>query len=63
MAGGVYSGAISVFEHPRDRDDRAQLKVHRDPHTGQLVVLGPSDFNQIDFPVFNINAESFPHDP
>ncbi len=62
MTGGVYSGAISVFEHPRDRDDRAQLKVHRDPCTGQLHVLGPSDFNQLDWPVFD-NAEVFPHDP
>ena len=62
LAGGVYSGAISVFEKPRDKDDRAQLKLCTDPETGQLVVLGPADMNQIDFPVFDINSEMFPHD-
>ena len=62
VAGGVYSAAIRVFEKPHDKDDRAQMKIHRDPETGQLVLLGPSDMNQIDFPVFDINAEMFPHD-
>lgn len=63
LAGGVYSGAIAVFERPHDRDDRAQLKVCVDPCTGQLHVLGPADLNQIDFPVLDINGESFPGDP
>lgn len=62
LAGGVYSGAVEVFEHPRDRDDRAQIIVRRDHRTGQLHVLGPADMNQIDFPVF-VNSEVFPHDP
>ena len=62
VAGGVYSAAIRVFEKPHDKDDRAQMKIHRDPETGQLVLLGPSDMNQIDFPVFDMNSEMFPHD-
>jgi hypothetical protein len=62
IAGGVYSGAISVFDRVHDKDDKAQLKLHKDPCTGQLVLLGPSDFNVIDFPVFDLNSESFPHD-
>jgi hypothetical protein len=62
LAGGVYSGAVSVFEHPRDKDDRAQIVVRRDHETGQLHVLGPADLDQLDFPVF-VNAENFPIDP
>ena len=64
LAGGIYSGGISVFEKPRDRDGKAELRVHRDPETGQLAVLGPADMNVIDWPMFDVNAEaSFPMDP
>ena len=63
LAGGVYSAAIAVFERPHDKDDKTQFRVHIDPKTGMLVVLGPADMNQIDFPIFDLNAEIFPHDP
>lgn len=63
LAGGVYFGSISLFEHPRDRDDRAQLRIKRHEVTGQLYVAGPADMNQIDFQLFDVNAESFPVDP
>lgn len=63
IAGGVYSGAISVFEKPRDRDGKAELRVHRDPETGALAVLGPADLNVIDWPMFDLNSEMSPHDP
>lgn len=63
IAGGVFSAAIEVFERPRDRDDRAQLKVVCDPCTGQLHVLGPADMNQLDWPLFDVNGESYPSDP
>jgi len=63
LAGGVFSGAIEVFENPRDRDDRAQIKVCVDPCTGALHVLGPADMNQLDWPMFDINSEIFPSDP
>jgi hypothetical protein len=63
LAGGVYSGAVSVFEHPRDKDDKAQIRIHRDPETGQLCVLGPSDLNVIDWPVYSLSGENFPIDP
>lgn len=63
IAGGVFSGAIRVFERPHDRDDRAQLKVAWDCETGQLHVLGPADLNQFDWPLMDINGEGFPADP
>lgn len=64
LAGGVYSGSVSVFERQRDRDDRAQLWIHHDKETGQLCVLGPADRDQFDFPgMVDVNAESFPVDP
>jgi hypothetical protein len=64
LAGGVFSGSISVFERQRDRDDRAQMWIRHDRETGQLTVLGPSDINQVDVPGFmDINAEVFPVSP
>lgn len=63
LAGGVYSGSVQLFERPRDRDDKAQLRVCRDQETGQLYVRGPADIDQIDFQFFDINAENFPVDP
>ena len=63
LAGGIFSGGISVFEKPRDRDGKAELRVHRDPETGQLAVLGPADMNVIDWPMFDVNSEMSPHDP
>lgn len=63
LAGGVFSGAIEVFERPRDRDDRAQIWIRHDHETGQLMVMGPADMNQIDFPMLDVNSEVFPADP
>jgi hypothetical protein len=64
IAGGVFSAAISVFERPHDRDDKAQFVIRRDCETGQLTLLGPADMNRIDIPGFlDINAEAFPVDP
>jgi hypothetical protein len=64
IAGGVFSGSISVFERPHDRDDKAQFLIRRDCRTGQLELLGPADINQLDIPGFlDINSEAFPHDP
>ena len=63
IAGGVYSGSVSVFERPHDKDGKAQLQVRVDPHTGSLHVLGPADMNQIDWPMFMVSGESFPIDP
>lgn len=63
LAGGITSGSLSLFENPRDRDDRAQIWIRHDKETGQLHVLGPADMNQIDFPTLMVNAEAFPVDP
>jgi len=62
IAGGVYSAAIRVFDKPRDLDDKAEFQVRRDPETGMLMVLGPADMNKVDWPMFDVNAEAFPHD-
>jgi hypothetical protein len=64
IAGGVFSAAISVFETPRDRDDKAQIRLLQDECTGQLYVAGPADMHQYDIPGFlDVNAEQFPADP
>jgi hypothetical protein len=64
LAGGVYFGSLSVFEHPRGRDDRVQLRIKVDRKTGQHYLAGPSDMNQIELQMFDINAEMFgPIDP
>ena len=63
IAGGVFSAAIAVFDRPRDPDDKAEYQVRIDPKTGMLMVLGPADMNKVDFPIFDLNAEIFPHDP
>ena len=63
LAGGVYFGSVELFERPRDRDDRAQLRVKWNDERNQLMVLGPADMHQIDFQYFDVNAEAFPTDP
>lgn len=63
LAGGIYSGSISLFERPRDRDDRAELQVRIDKKTGEMYIAGPADMNQIDFQLFDLNSEMFPVDP
>jgi hypothetical protein len=58
---GVYSGAITGFEH-LGRDD--SVCVAWDCERQGFVLLGPADRDRLDFPGFaDINAEVFPHDP
>ena len=60
-AGGVYTGWIEVFERGTARYDGAELEIRE--CDGQLVLLGPSDFDQIDIPGFMISSPMFPQDP
>jgi hypothetical protein len=57
---GVFYGQITGFEH-FGRDDWARVKW--DPKEGRMVLVGPADFNQIDFQFFDVNAQMFPADP
>lgn len=59
-ANGVFFGQITGFEH-FGRDDQA--KVMWSEEDQRMVLLGPADFNKIDFQFFDVNAESFPADP
>lgn len=59
-AGGVYSGAITVFEEDSRRYDGASLQIRQSD--GRLVLLGPAMFDQFDVP-FDINSQAFPMDP
>jgi hypothetical protein len=56
-AGGVFSGAMTVFEHTK-RDDEVEIRW-RD---GRMVLEGPADRDEYDAP-FMINGQSFPMDP
>jgi hypothetical protein len=58
---GVFYGQIEVFEHIEERSSTVLLRT--DEKTGQKVLLGPADMNEIEAPFIAINAESFPHDP
>jgi hypothetical protein len=58
-ANGVFSGQITGFEH-FGRDDQAKIMQGED---GQLMLVGPADFNKVDLQFFDINAEMFPGDP
>jgi hypothetical protein len=59
-AGGIYSGAITVFEEDSRRYNGASLQIRE--CDGRLVLLGPAMFDQFDAP-FDINSQSFPMDP
>lgn len=59
---GVFYGQIQVFENIRERSD-AVLYVRKHEGTGQTVLLGPADVDQIEAPFLAINAENFPVDP
>lgn len=64
--GGVYFGQLECFERTGDSSDRdLSILLRTDNRTGSMVVLGPGDFNKVDFPGFGagINGESFPSDP
>jgi hypothetical protein len=57
---GVFYGQITGFEH-FGRDDAAKVKW--DPDEGRMVLVGPADFDKLDFQFFDINAQMFPTDP
>lgn len=62
--GGIYFGQLQCFERTDDSGDRdIGVVLRTDKRTGELVILGPGDFNQVDIPGFGINGESFPGDP
>lgn len=65
-ANGVFFGQLECFERTNNSADRfAGIVLREDCRTGQRVILGPADFNQLDIPGFGIgiNAEAFPGDP
>lgn len=63
-ANGLFFGQLECFEHPGDSGDRSlSIMLREDKRTGNLVILGPGDFNQVDMPGFGINGESFPGNP
>lgn len=65
-ASGIFFGQLMCFERTGDSADREQSIVLRhDRSTGDLVLLGPGDFNKVDMPGFgpDINGEGFPGDP
>jgi len=63
---GIFFGQMECFERTGSSGDRfEQIVVRHDPHTGNLMILGPGDFNRVDIPGFGvgINAPAFPGDP
>lgn len=60
-AGGVYYGSVGVFDRKGKETD--QVRIHWDCKQGRYLLLGPEDFNQVDFPYGDINAPVFPGDP
>jgi hypothetical protein len=57
---GVFYGQITGFEH-FGHDDMAKIKW--DPERGCMVLVGPADFDKIDWQFFDVNAQMFPADP
>jgi hypothetical protein len=65
-AGGVFFGQLRCFDRSGDSADRdIGIMLREDRRTGEMVLLGPGDFNKVDIPGFgpDVNAESFPGDP
>jgi hypothetical protein len=63
-ANGVFFGQLECFERTGDSSDREnQILIREDRRTGNLVLLGPADFNKVDIPGFMVNGEAFPADP
>jgi uncharacterized protein YbaA (DUF1428 family) len=63
-AGGVFFGQLRCFDRTDNSADREMgIVLREDRRTGELVLLGPADFDQVDIPGFSINGEAFPHDP
>ena len=59
LAGGVYSGAVTVFEDDSFRYDNAALEIRQ--QDGRMVLLGPAMREQFDVP-FSISSPVFPQD-
>lgn len=60
-ANGVFFGQVEGLEHAKYDD---QVRLLRRDEEGNLALLGPADFNQLDFPSgFVVNAPVFPSDP
>jgi hypothetical protein len=65
-ANGMFFGQLECFERTSDSSDRdIGVVLRRDHRTGELAILGPGDFNQVDFPGMggSINGEGYPGDP
>jgi hypothetical protein len=59
--GGLYFGQITGFERHARSD---QVHIGWDKREQRMVLTGPADKDQYDFPVgYSISAESFPADP
>jgi hypothetical protein len=65
-AAGMFFGQLACFERTSSTEDRdIGVVLRHDPRTGELMLLGPGDFNKVDIPGFgpDINAQAFPGDP
>jgi hypothetical protein len=60
-ANGVYFGQISGFERFNERYDG--VGIHWDSDEQRMVLVGPSDRDQLEMVMFDINAPIFPSDP
>lgn len=59
--GGLYFGQITGFEKHARSDE---VRIEFDQKAGRLVLVGPADRDQYDFPVgYSVSAEAFPADP
>lgn len=57
---GVFFGSITGLERA-SRDDLARIRYNE--HDGRYELVGPADFDKLDFPMFSISGEAFPMDP
>jgi len=60
-ANGVFYGQITGFERYSERYDG--VGIVWDKREQRMVMAGPSDRDQIDWQMFDINAQIFPSDP
>jgi hypothetical protein len=58
-ANGIFFGQLECFERTDDSGDRDMSIVLRtDRRTGNMVLLGPGDFNKVDIPGFGAGINS-----
>jgi hypothetical protein len=62
IASGVFSGGVTAFEEG-ERRSKHSIGAWVEDKCGRMYVLGPEDRDNIDFPGFDTNAQSFPSDP